>query len=73
MISGRLNEDAILSAFNIVSLSTSFKLVYTNIDLGPSNLLVALLRSTPYIILVATIMVVTIYFIFIKKKKSKKH
>lgn len=73
MISGRFNEDAILSAFNIVSLSTSFKLVYTNIDLGPSNLLVALLRSIPYIILVTTILVVTVYFIFVRKKKSKKH
>ena len=73
MIEGIFDEDAFLSAFGIASfLSEDFKLVSTNIDLGPPNLLVALFRSIPYIILVAAILVAIVYFAFIKKKKGRK-
>jgi len=72
MVEGEMGEDAILSAFDIVDLDTYFKLVSTNIDLGPQNLFIALLRLLPYIILVAIILITTFYFVFVRKRRSRK-
>jgi hypothetical protein len=51
LIEGNISEDAILSAFGIINLIGYASLVYTNIDLGPPNLLPILIRLCPYIIL----------------------
>ncbi|MEM2100618.1 MAG: hypothetical protein QXP45_04720 [Thermoproteota archaeon] len=72
MIDGDIDEDAFLSAFNIVGffMGERFVLKSTSIDLGPQNLFVAFFRLLPYIILVTTILVIIAYFVFIKKKKG---
>jgi len=72
MVTGNLDEDAILSAFGIVTAGDFFKLVYTNVDLGPQNLFITLLRLLPYIILVAIILITTFYFVFVRKRGSRK-
>ncbi|MEM2087969.1 MAG: hypothetical protein QXF52_04765, partial [Thermoproteota archaeon] len=72
MIDGDIDEDAFLSAFNIVGffMGERFVLKSTSIDLGPQNLFIAFFRLLPYIILVTTILVIIAYFVFIKKKKG---
>ena len=72
LIEGKIDEDAFLSAFGILRFGEDFKLVSTNIDLGPQNLFIALLRLLPYIILVAIILITTFYFVFVKKRRSRK-
>jgi hypothetical protein len=74
MIDGNIDEDAFLSAFNIVGffMGERFMLKSTNVDLGPPNLLITLLRLLPYIILVAIILAAMIYFVFVGKKKGRK-
>jgi hypothetical protein len=72
MIEGTIDEDALLSAFNIVSfLMERFRLVSANIDLGPQNLFVALLRLLPHVILITTILVAIVFLVFIKKKGGR--
>jgi hypothetical protein len=70
MIKGEVSEDAVLSAFNILDIvaPNGVSLTYTNIDLGPPNLLVVLTESTPYVILVLIIVVTIVYFFFMKRK-----
>ncbi|MEM1548215.1 MAG: hypothetical protein QXN75_03725 [Thermoproteota archaeon] len=74
MVRGTIDQDAFLSAFNIImfSFSEEFRLVYTNVDLGPQNLFAVFLRLLPYIILVAIILAVIFYFVFIRKKRGRK-
>jgi len=72
MIEGDIDEDALLSAFGIAGFfGRSFKLTSTSIDLGPPNLLITLLRLLPYLVPVATFLIVLIYFIFIKKRRVR--
>lgn len=66
MTEGDVDEDALLSAFGIAGFfGRSFKLTSTNIDLGPPNLLITLIRLLPYLVPLAILLIV---FIFIKKK-----
>lgn len=75
MVRGTIDQDAFLSAFNIIMFSflEEFRLVYTNVDLGPQNLFIFLFKSLPYIILVTTILIITTYAIFIKKLLRSKN
>lgn len=75
LIEGNLDEDALLSAFGIVSLfpmEERFRLISNSIDLGPQDLFTVFLRLLPYIILVAIILAVIVYFVFIRKKRGEK-
>lgn len=69
MIEGDIDEDALLSAFGIAGFfGRSFKLTSTNIDLGPPNLLMTLLRLLPYLVPLTIFLIAIIYFILIKKR-----
>ncbi len=74
MIDGNIDEDAFLSAFNIVGffMGERFVLKSTNVDLGPPNLLITLLRLLPYIIPVLIILTVIFYFVFVRKRRDRK-
>lgn len=65
-----MSEDALLSAFGILDVVApdGLRLAYTNIDLGPPNLLVTLVESAPYMILTLFIVATFAYFFFVKRK-----
>lgn len=74
MIEGDIEQDAFLSAFGIVYFSGGdFKLVYTNIDLGPQNLIgvftgILLLFVLPSVVVAS---VIAYYLRFRRKKKGR--
>ncbi|MGB9896143.1 MAG: hypothetical protein ACPLN2_09630 [Thermoproteota archaeon] len=70
LIDGRLDQDAFISAFGIILLNTFFHLTYTNIDLGPPELLSTLVYILSYVVLVVAIIGVPLYVFLIRKKRA---